>query len=393
MNLARADLYQSILHDIERGQYEVASQKLSQLRSEIDYNSANFDVELVRKLLTLRLSIRNGYEAEGCLNLDPNKTKDLSLKGEIYLVQGLYYVSKKHFSKALLSFRKAEEIYKLCDWAERHLICSFNRIACEINLHGGSITETDFENLIALQKEAELNHSQRLLGLIHRQKSYYFKDQLKWRAAAFEAETSLKYLELHASRSDYQIALFNLCDCYIELEEREKALTTMERVVGPLDRRIIFINEFIEFRLGRRAKPPEESDHADPHFLCRWKDIKHQYNEALVQELQTQVKTSLVKEGNECLYYWDSLKSQLVSAQNIWPLRPHGKEAVLIETLINEAQSAQLIAERLWPEFTDLSTLMLRLYQLVSRMNKKFPGLIQSKNGKYSISCRQGSRI
>lgn len=384
MSLAKTKNYQTILHDIERGQYEIASQKLSQLRGEIDLRSKDSDAEFIRKLLTLRLSIRNGYEAEACLNLDPNKTNDLSLKGEIHLVQGLYYSSKKSYIEALHSYRKAEEVYRSCGWIEKQLMSAFNRIASEINLHGQSIKEVDFENLIELQKEAELHQSKRLLGLIHRQKSYYFKDQAKWRAAAFEAEASSMYLELHASKSDYQIALLNLCDCYIELNKREKALTTYERVIGQLDRRIIYINEYIEFRLGLRATPPEETDHADPHFLGRWRDINAQSNlEVQADELQIQLDLPINREG----YYWDSQKSHLILQQQTWSLRRHGKEAILIETLLSQPQSTQLIAEKLWPEFTDLNTLMLRLYQHISRMNKKFPNLIISKNGKYHIAC------
>lgn len=390
MSLAKAKNYQSILHNIERGQYEIASQKLSQLRDQMDLSSQDFDSELVRKLLTLRLSIRNGYEAEACLNLDPSKTNDLSLRGEIHFVQGLYYLSKKNFNESLQSYRKAEEAYKACGWIEKQLMSSFNRIASEINLHGQSIKDVDFENLIQLQKEAEFHQSKRLLGLIHRQKSYYFKDHTKWRAAAFEAEASANYLELHASKSDYQIALLNLCDCYIELNEREKALTTYERVLGHLDRRIIFINEYIEFRLGIRSQVPEETVHADPHFLARWRDINIQPLLETLRDVQQSESSSSNKEAS---YYWDSQKSHLIQREQIWPLRRQGKEAILIETLLSQPQSTQLIAEKLWPEFTDLNTLMLRLYQHISRMNKKFPDLIISKNGKYHLNCdRVGNR-
>lgn len=383
---------------IERGQYEFASHKLNYMREQITENPDDFNAEILRKLLSLRISMNNGFPSDSCLQFDIDRIQPAAIKGEIYAVQGLYYYFIKNYIKSKESFIKAERFYQECQWIEKEYIAKYNIISCQINIHSKNMTEDDFEELIKLQKNAELKMLPRVLGLVHRQKSYFFKDHAKFRAAIHEAQMSLKYLEAHSTKADFHFGLLNLCDCYIENNEIEKALTTYERIIGALDKRVTFAYEFIKFKLGLSKKKPLLDDSADPHFSLRWKyyvENKLSRNDFEIQENQTE-SSMIMKYNNDIpsLYFWDSQNKRLLNSLKSQDdlssqIKSKSKEFIIIESLIDNPQSSKLLGEKLWPDYVDLTSLNLRLYQRISRLNKKFPNLIISKDGKYYIQCQK----
>ena len=384
--------YIKALKFIETGFYEEAAQAISIIFD----NENDLLLQQFKLLITQRLALKsNTLNQDGNHFLEIKNFTDARIKAEAHFVNGLYFNSCGLFQKSYDSFSEACQLYKKCHWDDKFLSSSFNTIICEINLSTHDMTEKQFQQLLDLQIHAEQVENKKILGLIHRQKSYYFKDQNKWRAALFEAELSVNYLETRAFKSDFQLSLLNYCDCALELNQLEKAQIAFERILGNLDPRVRFAYQFIEFRLNKAVQgtnanessnahskcDPYYNQECDPHFLSRYKKIIQQNTQKnIIETIQSQINSN----NN---FIWNKIKHSLKNDTKEWVLIPQSNEAKLIELLMQAPRSRTFLSLVLWPEYSQKSQVESRFYTTISRMNKKYNGIIAQTNGKYFINA------
>lgn len=376
--------YIEALKFIETGFYEEAAQAISPLTE----NQNDLLLQQFKLLITQRLALKsNTLNKDGHHFLELKNFTDLRIKAEAQFVNGLYFNSCGFFQKAYDSFFEACQLYKKCNWDDKYLSASFNTIICEINFSTQDMTEKQFQQLLDLQIYAEQAENKKILGLIHRQKSYYFKDQSKWRAALFEAELSVNYLETRAFKSDFQLSLLNYCDCALELNQLEKAQIAFERIIGVLDPRVRFAYQFIEFRLNNKmfginsSAPLSNNQECDPHFLSRY----HKYIQNSSKENRSDQNQPQQMAKNN--FIWNKLENSLQNETTKWVLTPQSNEGKLFELLIQAPRSRTFLSLVLWPEYSEKSQIESRFYTTISRMNKKYNGIISQTNGKYFINA------
>jgi len=378
-NIVLSPIYNDALSFIERGQYERAAEFL--LECESDQESYVLSIPL-RNLVNFRLAIKaNTIPLNGQHILDDRHIHDVEVKAETHLVNGIYYNSCRMFKKAQQSFIQASLSYKEIGWNEKYFICVYNAIISEVNESENLMTEDHIQKLITLQLEADRLQNKKILGLVCRQKSYFFKEKQRWNAALQEAENAVSYLEGRVFTSDYHLALLNLADCYIELQLVTKAKAALEKIFSPIDPRVQFAYEFIVKRLNQSwneqtLKQMVISNEVDPHFL---------YRAQLTSDDSTLKRITETKDS-ERAYLWNKKEEMLQLSNQNWKLAPSSKEFYLLNLLVEGPKSAEYIMSVLWPLYSEKEQLENRLYTLISRVNKKFNGIIKHEKGKYSIN-------
>lgn len=314
---------------------------------------------------------------------------DLVIQAEVALVNGIYLNACRLFSEAMTLFTQAKKIFKEIGWIDKFLVCSYNSIISDINSTQGLITDEQFSKLLELQVMADEYKNKKILGLVCRQKSYYYKEQKRWHAAVQEAESAISLMEGRSFVSDYHLALLNLSDCLIELGQKDKAQSYFEKIFQPIDPRVQFAYDFIQCRLSdewteERWKTFQIKNEIDPHFLYR--------ASACLESAKGDDPSSEREENSAADFFWNQSLGRLRWKGQEWLLAPSSKEYLLINLLASGPKAPEFIMTVLWPLYSEKSQLVNRLHTLISRSNKKLDGIIKYSNGKYVIHGLRNSQ-
>ena len=265
--------YLEVLSLIEKGLYEEASLQIRDFRRRLDGGLDKIEEErhlhVLAILLSARIALKGGRLPDHILSIDPEGLTLPFLKGEVYFVRGLYYGNQAKMPEASSYFEKAAEAFSATSNKDRFLLSRYNHLIClsyvpEINNHSLVL---GFRQLEALAQE---NNNQKILGLVLRQKSYFFKEAGRLLAAKLDAERSATLLEFYGSQSDFHLALLNLSEIQWNLGESEAAGAACERVLPPLDPRVLFPLNFIQHLIFNRPLDRTALSVSCPHFRERY---------------------------------------------------------------------------------------------------------------------------
>lgn len=372
--------YQDILFLIEKGLYEEASLCLRRFREQPTKNNQE-ETTLLALLLSARIALKAGHAVEHIKYLDERVVSSPLLKAEICVVKGLVYFQKGSLQEAVDYFYLATKNYQEAGVEERAVLLEYNYLIALSHLRG--VSSVDGLGLLDtfqdLQVRAAKSNNLKMMGLIHRQKSYLFKEAGRLNAALFEIQQGLPLLELHSARSDYHLGLLSAAEIAFDLGDHFKAEAYLEMVVGAIDKRVEFPLRYVQSLVhGTPLEEPSLQD-ACPHFVQRYEWRRQRVGGDIRQKVEVGVLElpSGDAEGNFIL----RTNEQLM-------IKKGGLEEMLLLLLEQGPQSKNLLCERLWPEVSDPEHLDNRLHRLISRLNKKIPGLIIYKKRRYSLSSK-----
>ncbi len=357
---------------LEKGLYEKVSEFLRVKKG---------DGSILARLLKFRLQLKNG-----CQNLDPSllrshlKEMDLYTSAEAYFVLGLYGFQALDFQFGSDSFFKAASLYKQLGEARRELMSLFNSIIGKVNLRPDGSLDEYFDALQDLERLARHYDEKRMVGIVRRQKSYFYLSLGKPFAALVEIVEALPLLELYCPKSDFHLALLHAADCALDAEKNDEARAWFEKVLPALDHRIEFPYAFIRARLENGTVHPSRFPIVIPHWKKRFDKVMKPKTD-LSSHIAILVCAS--SDGSEPEFYFGS-----TTKEPHWRIKTRGLEGRLLALLRTGKHSRNLLIERLWPEEFGQTLLDNRLHRLISRVNKKVVQAVQFDGSSYSINTQ-----
>lgn len=374
-----SDLYRNILEQIYAGFYEEASVGIRTLREKSGFEF-NAELVLMQNLLAARIALKSGNIPQNVESLQLNRDTNSFIAGEIHLVKGITNYQSGKMTEGMKDYFAARKYFEKSGHKDKELLAWYNVLIGETHVEKKSLKEylADFRTL---EVEAEKFAQNRILGLIQRQKSYFYKDAGKYNAALFEAEKSLRFLELHCAASDFQLGLLNIVDILIELNRHREAMKYMEMILEPVDKRVQFPLAYFKSRLLGSELVLGSQEQSCPHFLFRyneWKNKSCPGNSVAVANSKSDsaLKFRLVIDDENAI---------ISLGDTEFVLRKDCLETKLIEILTSGPHGKSLICEKLWPEYSEVQHLDNRLHRLVSRLNKKTNGLIVYSDRTYKL--------
>jgi tetratricopeptide (TPR) repeat protein len=205
--------------------------------------------------------------------------------------------------------------------------------------------------LNSLSAKAYLIADHHLLSIIYRQRSLVYKELFKYQAAIEDSHKALDLLMGARNHSDAQRVYLNLCDVYMDLNNREMAQLYFERLIRPIDPRHAFSVAYIHARINKL----NEIAVSDFSFIC-----PHYKKRATLRNIVLSVEESL---------------SGLTDS-----------ERKLLVLLKESPRKKTDLVKLIWPERSNPKSLDNRLYQLIFRVNKKSSYKIQKSLGLYILA-------
>lgn len=377
--------YREVLTLIEKGLYEEASQQLRNIRQIIEFPSTTDEQkrwQLLSVLLSSRIALKGGLFPDHIQHIQTNSVMDPFLRGELNFVKGLYHFNKGEMPEGTDCFAEAYQSFILCNKVDRYLIARYNYL---IGRSHGKDTHPHwlFAEFRDLEGQAETAQNQKIVGLVLRQKSMLYKEQQRWTPAKMDGLKAVHWLEIYGAYSDYQMALLNMVDIYLALDEKKEAEELLERVIPPLDPRVIFPLSYFQHRLAGSPLALHSLSLSCPHFRERYEAWKaEQPPTSITAVSQPPQDQPVAAEG----FNWNPLTGELLINNQCFRFRLNSMEKMLIDNVIRSPISKSFLSERLWPGYSEVHLLDNRLHRLVSRVNKKIGGFILYTNGQYSLN-------
>lgn len=368
--MIKKEFYQTILELIYAGAYDQAAGEIRQLREK---NSQMWDSELalMQNLLAARIALKSGNIPDSVDNLTISIETDNFLAGEVYLVKGITRYQAGKMTEGMNDYLTAKKYFEKSGHKDKELMAWYNHL-----IGGTHVSDRPLRDYLQIfrdiEVEAEKYSQNRILGLVRRQKSYFYKEHRKFHAALHEAERSIPYLELYCAASDYHLGLLNISEILIEIEQKNEAKKYYEMILQPIDKRVQFPFAFIEARLFDKDVDTTNIIQSCPHFVYRYE----LWRTAISVSDKVENKLVLIDKD-------DSVQIQFNG--KILALKKNVLEFKLIEILASGPHSKNLICEKLWPEYSDVHHLDNRLHRLISRVNKKIDGLILYSDKSYKL--------
>ncbi len=372
--------YHEILTLIEKGFYEQASLKLRDVRKRIELPTLTEKERTwhtLSILLSSRIALKGGLKPDHIEGIDIASIKDPFLIGEVCFVKGLYYFNQAKMAEGANSFLTASQAFDACGKTERQWIARFNFLIGKS--HQPNIdTHWLFTELRELEVAVQQGENNKLLGLILRQKSCLYKELGRIHAAKTDGIRAVSLLELHGAQSDYQLALLNMVDISLEQNELQEAHDYIDRVLTPLDPRVVFPYSFYKHRLNGTPLALTAKVNSCPHFLSRF-DLWEREQPKPITEMPS------LNDASEAII-WNATVGELKVNSKMFSFKVGSMETKLLNNIYSAPVSKELLSERLWPGFAQIHLLDNRLHRLISRVNKKLGGLIQYHKGQYFLS-------
>jgi tetratricopeptide (TPR) repeat protein len=378
--------YRSLLDLLEGGDCEAAAARLRDLRVP---ESSSTATEVMRRLVAVRLALKQSLAREDLPERAMVVAEAPWLMAEWDFVKGLECFHAGAFAKGATYFARAELSFDRLGMHSRAFLASYNAqigrtYASETQAH-----DTELRAMTSLQgraKEAlaeagpDSANIRKVLAMIHRQKAAIFEtastsESPRLNAALNELDRAIEIFEIDGPRSDYHLTLLHAADLSLDLGDEKAARTYFEYVLPPLDTRVEFPHAFLVWRLRGRTEEPLDLD----SFTLVPPVWKERYEGLRSKALATARPA----------FTWDPMSGRLLgpSSNQRWTLRGASLEGALVRLLTKGSASKARLIETLWPESSELETLDHRLHQLVSRLNRKIPGLVIFDGHHYRLSA------
>ena len=349
-------LYRQALKLLEGSLFNEVAEILARFRA-AEQAAPSPVAESARRLLALRLSLRQNHLIEDADLIERLDPREEWLKAERAFVLGLHAFHWGRFEGGATHFAEATRWLKSADWSERIALAAYNAYIGRLNAGTWNSIE---ERVLQLKPVEVLAHEQgcrRTKALVARQMSYFLHDLEALESARHRILEAVEYFQVFGPASDAHLALLQAADISLDMGEHVRAREFAAQVLAPLDSRVLFPFAYIQSRLQSTSVDPK--DFSVVGDVWRWKWERRQHPQETTVSLR-----------------WDRRRHCLVLGPQTVPFREGGKEALLLQYLMNQPASKNALIEFLWPEAGDSWTLENRLHKLISRLNQKVPSLI-----------------
>lgn len=340
---------------IESTLYSEAANELEDLR----HQSVEFldqRAETSRRVLTLRMMIRQGHQYDDAGFLKNLKLESDWQKAEWNFVSGLMAFHAGDFNQGVECFSQAAEGYASAGWMDRVPLALFNAYIGRLNR--GDFASTHEQITYLNQVRAMADQCERTKALIARQMSYFLQEQEAHRAALNEIKLSIEFFGMLGPISDYHLARLQAADLALALGESDRARLELDYVQPPFDARVKFPFAYVRARLDGDSLDPADFEVRSEFWILKWK--KH----FAATSMSSEIELSAIG------------------------CKPNSREALILKILTDGPATKTHLIERLWPELADSWTLENRFHKQISRMNAKNPGLIEFDGKRYRLNKR-----
>lgn len=362
--------YIHAVHAIENSRDDIAIALATELRSILPQTS---EIELMRKLLSLRLSLKRSSGFVETEELVSSKhVKHPLLKAEAAFVRGLIHFHREQFDQGANEFQIAATLYPLETHANKKLLAEYNQFVGLLNANKLDHNLED-AHITYLERAARAENNSKVLSLLLRHKSYMLEQRGQLHGALRSAIDAINLLLKTGPTSDLQLLGFHVAHIYIQLNEHNLARETYETILGPFDQRVVFAKDLVRAFLDQTPIPnPKDYLGVSPNWKEKW--------ETWTKNSRPEVS----KSSSQYIWYRSRGEIHSTSGSTIL-LRKDSVEERLLNLLLQGKKNRDELCELLWPESVDSETLWNRLKMALKRIKQKSPGLVVFKNGMYQI--------
>lgn len=354
--------YRSAVAKLMKGEVDLSA------RESLRLSSGSSENETRSLLIRARIAIKHANLDFDITLLDPRRTVDSFLKGEIHFVRGIYFMNKSVFDGAAREFDAAAIHYRESS-DSKALLARYNSCIARLNHAGGDRPLLELlQDLNSLIEDPDIEKTPHVKAMALRQKSYIALDHGHFSKALQTGMEALEIFETTGPESDLHLCRIHVADCHAEGGDLGAAFDILKKLPKNLDARVEFAKAYIDARLaGNGQMPALES--APYYWKERWKK--------LIGEAPALPRTTWTLSGGWLI---NSEGRKLVK------MRPLSLEGRLLSLLSKSPASKAVLVSTLWPEFSSSEDLSLRFHQLIKRVNSKTFNGITFDGEKYHLS-------
>jgi tetratricopeptide (TPR) repeat protein len=363
--------YKSSLAKVLKGQTEAAAAESFKQRDEWQKTS---DENFERQLIAVRLALKAGNLAQVPIaTLDENRTANPYLKAEILFVKGTFHGQSGKHVEAAAHYLNAALQYKMADLPEREALARFNHFIA--NTYAVKVSPLEesakLAEIIGFCREQNLATTE---FLCHRHISFRHYEAKEYQQAIDSLITWIGRREV-ITKSDSELAILHIVDCYFELGDLRKAISYFDQLPESVDERVRFPKALLEAKIFRKDIDIQNFPMVTTHWKERY--LRSGFAPTRLKKpvtaentLTWNFKTGLLTKGN-------SLQGK-IKAQSL--------EGQLLRLLMDEPRTKAHLCESLWPSEMETAFLDDRFHQLVQRVNRKLKGLVLFDGHLYKLS-------
>lgn len=361
--------YQTTVTQILQGDVNTAA---SEIHSQRDQKKSN-DEQIERSLLALRLAMKAGNFTDSPETLNADQTQNIFLKGEICFVQGSYFAMTSQHALAAIAYKTAASHYECSQSFEKQALSLFNQViassyAVDLDLaHEGQVLDQVLK--LCLQ-----HNISKVEFLCHRHQAYRLYEKAQYQASIDLLLPWVARKEI-LTKSDSELALLHIADCWWELRDLRQALNYFDQVPAHHDERVRFPKALVEAKIWQKNINIHEfsmvTDHWRSRFLrMRRTELAAKSASAKQKHLRWNQATGILSKGSRMQ---GKIKQQTL-------------EGRLIRLLMDGPRTKVILCESLWP--ADMETVFLndRFHQMVQRVQRKTNGLIEFDGHAYRLT-------
>lgn len=366
-------IYYKMIEIIILGKYEEVAEGLKELRD--PEFSKDDDIEAVRRLITIRLSMKRGDPGENVSWLNFPVKENSWLMAEKLLAQAHWNYHLQLFDEGTKLFQEAAKKFEPLKMHGREFVSTFNSIIGEINGSNALTPQMQLEKLRALELKVKPHSDDkdcaRVQALIYRQKAHAFEDLNRLHASLEEISKAILVFELIGPASDYHLALLHAADISLDIKDEFKARAFFEYIITPVDARVEFPMAFVNWRLGGELPDKKNFSILPGGWIEKFEKLSSSSQLSNTGSEWTWIQTTGVISG-------DTLENSLV-------IKPASLEGRLIRILAQEKATKNFLIEALWPQQSEVHLVDNRLHRMISRLNKKLNNSILYDGKYYSL--------
>lgn len=331
------------------------------------------DEALERNLIAFRLAMKAGNFQDSMENLDESLTKNVFLKAEILFVKATYFAQTSRHEFAASSFAKAAGYYLSDKNFEKYTLSLFNAFIAETYMPTKMTDENSrVEEIRALAVEHDIAKVQFLCDRHLSLRSFEDGDY----QAAIDVLVVWTARQDALTKSDSQLALLHIADCFWQMRDLRKALLYFDQVPESVDERVRFPKAVIEAKLWQKPLDLNSFAVVTDHWRERYRRAGFEGSISIPKAAKASVKL-----------LW-SVKTGVLSRGRslVGKVKAQSLEGQLIRLLADGPRSKKVLCESLWPADTEVMFLDDRFHQLVQRVQRKAKGLIVFDGQNYRLS-------
>ena len=330
------------------------------------------DEHIERSLLAIRLALKAGNFLHSPESLRPEQTQNIFLQGEIYFVHGSYFGMTSRHDEAMRAYAQAAKSYELVHNIEKQTLSLFNELiarsySSEFNLE---LEQSQLKNILSLCQEHNIS---KVEFLCQRHGAYRLYERRLYQES-LEALLPWVARKDILTKSDSELSLLHIADCYWELRDLRQALHYFDQVPALHDERVRFPKALIEAKLWQKAL----DIHAFSFITDHWRNRFSQWQGSQVAEPR--------KEKSSKRLTWHQATGVLNKGSRLsGKIKPQTLEGHMLRLLAEAPRSRSYLCETLWPAQMETPFLVDRFHQLVQRLQRKTNGLIEFDGQNYKL--------